>query len=74
MASETLIGIIYGNGLVDAFDSTSSSTVARSMMLSIFGKIYLILFLFVFIYIVLSLFIGIFDQAYQSLSVSLLMI
>ena len=41
-----------------------------SIGVSVFNKIYLVLFIFIFIYIVLSLFIGIFNQAYDSLSVS----
>ena len=39
-------------------------------ILKIFSQVYLCIFMFLFIYIVLSLFIGIFNHAYESLSVS----
>ena len=43
---------------------------AESVPVKLFSEFYLVLFIFIFIYIVLSMFIGIFDQAYASLSVS----
>ena len=53
--------------MANAFSATSTT---NSTEVLIFSKLYLILFVFIFIYIVLSLFIGIFDHAYDSLSVS----
>ena len=68
--TENLIGLLNGDEIIDTFQSFSNDSVAPGV--SIFSKIYLILFVFIFIYIVLSLFIGIFDHAYDSLSVSIL--
>lgn len=68
-AGENLIGLFNGDEIIDTFKSFSNDSVSPGV--SIFSKIYLILFMFIFIYVVLSLFIGIFDHAYDSLSVSL---
>ena len=67
-AAESLIGLLNGDEIISTFQSFGDSSV--SIGVSIFSRIYLILFVFIFIYVVLSLFIGIFDHAYDSLSVS----
>ena len=68
--SENLISFLSGEGIGIAFSTVSWDDPSVSIAVSIFNKIYLFLFIFIFIYILLSLFIGIFDHAYDSLSVS----
>ena len=67
-AVESLIGLLNGDEIIHTFQSFSNDSVAIGV--EIFSKIYLILFIFIFIYVIVSLFIGIFDHAYDSLSVS----
>ena len=68
--AENLLSFLNGEGIDIAFATVSWDDPFVSVPVSIFNKIYLFLFIFIFIYIVLSLFIGIFNQAYDSLSVS----
>ena len=65
---ESLYCMLNGDDLYTTFEEAQLS--AMSPPVKLFSEFYLVLFIFVFIYIVLSMFIGIFDQAYGSLSVS----
>jgi len=70
--AESLFCILNGDDLYSTFEGTDARfTLADSIRL--FSKFYLCLFIFLFIYVVLSLFIGIFNHAYESLSVSSLL-
>ena len=66
---ETLYCMLNGDDLYTTFEEAKSN--AQSLPVKLFSGIYLVVFIFAFIYIVLSMFIGIFDQAYASLSVSM---
>ncbi|XP_065902040.1 mucolipin-3-like isoform X2 [Dysidea avara] len=66
--SESLIAFLNGDGLSSAFSAVSVGTATVSISVAIFNKIYILIFVFIFIYVVVSLFIGIFAQAYNSLS------
>ena len=68
--AENLLSFLNGEGIDIAFTKVSWDDPLISVAVAIFNKIYLLLFIFIFIYVVLSLFIGIFDHAYDSLSVS----
>jgi len=68
--AENLLSFFNGDGIDVAFATVSWDDPFVSVGVSVFNKIYLVLFIFIFIYIVLSLFVGIFDHAYDSLSVS----
>jgi len=68
--SENLISFLNGDGLATAFSAVTLGTATVSLSVAIFNKIYLLVFVFIFVYVVVSLFIGIFAQAYNSLSVS----
>ena len=61
--------MLNGDDLYTTFEEAQLS--AQSIVIKVFSELYLVLFIFIFIYIVLSMFIGIFDQAYASLSVSM---
>lgn len=65
---ESLYCMLNGDDLYTTFKEAHLST--QSIAIKLFSELYLVLFIFIFIYIVLSMFIGIFDQAYGSLSVS----
>ena len=65
---ESLYCMLNGDDLYTTFKEAHLS--AESVPIKLFSELYLVLFIFVFIFIVLSMFIGIFDQAYASLSVS----
>lgn len=72
MSMESLFCILNGDDLYESFQGTYSSLQSSAVV--VFSKLYLAVFILIFIYIVLSLFIGIFDHAYDSLSVSALYI
>jgi len=65
---ETLFTVLNGDDLYVTLEEKNNSILSNGV--EVFSKIYLAVFVFFFIYIVLSLFIGIFSQAYESLSVS----
>ena len=66
---ESLFCILNGDDLYETFEGIEVRfTLANAIQL--FSKFYLCIFIFLFIYIILSLFIGIFNHAYESLSVS----
>ena len=62
----SLYCILNGDDLYETFNKIDTQSVA----VNLFSKVYLCTFMFLFIYIILSLFIGIFNHAYESLSVS----
>jgi len=62
----SLFCILNGDDLFNTFTGVEVS----SNSIQLFSKLYLIVFMFLFIYIIISLFIGIFNHAYESLSVS----
>ena len=62
----SLYCILNGDDLYETFNKMDTQSTA----VKIFSQVYLCIFMFLFIYIVLSLFIGIFNHAYESLSVS----
>ena len=66
---ESLYTILNGDDLYTTFQYAHFSS--QSYAVNLFSELYLVLFIFIFVYIVLSLFIGIFNQAYESLSVSM---
>ena len=68
---ESLYTILNGDDLYVTFQDAHFSS--QSYAVNLFSELYLVLFIFIFVYIMLSLFIGIFNQAYESLSVSLCM-
>ena len=68
LSMESLYCMLNGDDLYTTFEEAHLS--AESLPVKLFSEFYLVLFIFIFIYIVLSMFIGIFDQAYASLSVS----
>ena len=61
----SLYCILNGDDLYETFNTMDTQSDA----VKIFSQVYLCIFMFLFIYIVLSLFIGIFNHAYESLSV-----
>jgi len=63
----SLFCILNGDDLYDTFTGVE----VPSNSVQMFCRIYLFIFMIMFIYIVLSLFIGIFNHAYESLSVSM---
>ena len=68
---ESLFCILNGDDLYGTFEGIKAHFTLTTTV-RLFSKVYLALFIFLFIYIVLSLFIGIFNHAYESLSVSIL--
>ena len=62
----SLYCILNGDDLFETFNKIDT----QSVVVDLFSKVYLCIFMFLFIYIILSLFIGIFNHAYESLSVS----
>ena len=69
MTVESLFCILNGDDLYATFEGIEVHFTLTTTV-RLFSKIYFSLFIFLFIYIVLSLFIGIFNHAYESLSVS----
>jgi len=70
VTAESLFCILNGDDLYSTFEGIEVRFILSNTV-RIFSKFYLCLFIFLFIYVVLSLFIGIFNHAYESLSVSL---
>ena len=70
---ESLFCILNGDDLYDTFEGIEVRFTLANIV-RLFSKAYLALFIFLFIYIVLSLFIGIFNHAYESLSVSFVLL
>ena len=70
---ESLFCILNGDDLYKTFEGIEVRFTLANVI-QLFSKFYLCTFIFLFIYIILSLFIGIFNQAYESLSVSHLLI
>ena len=68
LSMESLFCILIGDDLFTTFEM--AHTNSQSYAVKFFSEFYLILFIFIFIYAVLSLFIGIFNHAYESLSVN----
>jgi len=68
---ESLYCILNGDELYTTFEEAHLNS--QSVTVRLFSDLYLILFIFIFVFAVLSLFIGIFEHAYESLSVSLTM-
>ena len=66
---ESLYCMLNGDDLYATFEDAHFNS--QSYPIRLFSELYLISFIFIFIYIVLSLFIAIFEQAYESLSVSI---
>ena len=60
--------MLNGDDLYATFEDAHFNS--QSYPIRLFSELYLVSFIFIFIYIVLSLFIGIFNQAYESVSVS----
>ena len=69
LSLESLFCILVGDDLFTTFELAHTNSQSRAV--KIFSEVYLVLFIFIFIYAVLSLFIGIFNHAYESLSVSM---
>ena len=70
---ESLFCILNGDDLYETFKGIEVRFTLANVI-QLFSKFYLCTFIFLFIYIILSLFIGIFNHAYESLSVSHLLI
>ena len=69
LSMESLFCILCGDDLYTTFELVYTNTDSRAIRF--FSNLYLISFIFIFIYAVLSLFIGIFNHAYDTLSVSM---
>ena len=65
---ERLYCMLNGDGIYSTFEEAQLN--AQSLPVKVFSELYLVFFIFVFVYIVLSMFVGIFDHAHATLSVS----